>query len=252
MRIIISPAKKMKRDTDSLDYRGIPQFLEDARTLAAYFRGLCYEDAKAIWNCNEKIARLNYERFQTMTIDGDLSPAILTYDGIQYLYMSPAVLETEALAYLESHLRIVSGFYGLLRPFDGIVPYRLEMQARLGGKTLHSLYAFWNHRLADQLFSESDCIINLASKEYSRCFSDFLDEKIRFVTCVFGEVVDGKVVEKGSYLKMARGAMVRYLAENQIANPEEMKGFNRLKYAYSDKLSDENTYVFLKDTSNQQ
>ncbi len=246
MRIIISPAKKMKIDTDSLDYHQLPEFIKDTEILLEYLKGLSYEDVKSVWNCSDKIAVLNYERIQNMELYRNLTPAILAFEGIQYQYMAPVVFQTNEFAYLEKHLRILSGFYGMLSPFDGVAPYRLEMQAKLKGDKLNSLYEFWNSKLADKLFSESNCIVNLASKEYSKCISDYLNEKIRFVTCVFGETIGEKVIEKGTLVKMARGEMVRFMAENKIEDVEDIKSFNRLNYVFADHLSDKNTYVFLK------
>ncbi len=247
MRIIISPAKRMKTDTDTFDCYQPPQFIKETEILLAYLKELSYEEVKAIWKCNDKIAGLNYERLRRMDLCRNLTPAILSYEGIQYQYMAPGVFRTEEFTYLETHLRILSGFYGILRPFDGVVPYRLEMQAKLHGNNLNSLYAFWNGKLAKQLFSESQCIINLASKEYGQCISNYLDGNIRFITCVFGEMVGKKVVEKGTQVKMARGEMVRFMAEKQIKRIEEIKRFNRLNYIFADKLSNDNTYVFIKE-----
>lgn len=246
MRIIISPAKKMKIDTDSLEHYQLPEFIKNTEILLAYLKELSYEKLKSIWNCSDKIAALNYERIGKMDLYNSLTPAIFSFEGIQYQYMAPGVFEIKELEYLETHLRILSGFYGMLRPFDGVVPYRLEMQAKLRGEDLNSLYEFWNRKLADKLFSETNCIINLASKEYSKCISKYLSKKIRFITCVFGEMIGKKVVGKGTLVKMARGEMVRYMAEKRIEAVEDIKGFNRLDYNFANHLSDENTYVFLK------
>ncbi|SKC76869.1 peroxide stress protein YaaA [Maledivibacter halophilus] len=247
MRIIISPAKKMRIDTDSLDYNKLPRFIKDTETLLGYLKELSYEKLKSIWNCSDKIATLNYERIHRMGLYSNLTPAILSFEGIQYQYMAPGVFEVKELEYLETHLRILSGFYGMLRPFDGVVPYRLEMQAKLKGDVLNSLYEIWNRKLADELFSESHCIVNLASKEYSKCISKYLSKKIRFITCVFGEMIGKKIVEKGTLVKMARGEMVRFMAEKQIENVEDIKEFNRLNYSFAEELSDKNTYIFLKN-----
>ncbi|MBS4537378.1 peroxide stress protein YaaA [Clostridium sp. D2Q-11] len=247
MRIIISPAKKMKIDIDSLDYNQLPQFIDDTEVLLSYFKRLSYEKLKSIWKCSDKIATLNYERIHKMDLYSNLTPALLSFEGLQYKYMGPGVFTTKEFEYIEMHLRILSGFYGILRPFDGVVPYRLEMQAKLGDDDINSLYKFWNKKLADQLISESQCIINLASKEYSKCISKYVDKKIQFITCVFGELIGKKIVEKGTLAKMARGEMVRFMAEKQIENVEVIKSFNRLDYNFVEHLSDENTYIFLKN-----
>jgi len=247
MRIIISPAKKMKIDIDSLDYNQLPQFIKDTEILLSYLSTLSYEELKSIWKCSDKIATLNYDRIQSMDLYSNLTPAILSFEGLQYKHMGQNVFETKEFEYLEEHLRILSGFYGIIRPFDGVVPYRLEMKSKLGSEDINSLYEFWNEKLAKQLFSESKYIINLASKEYSKCISKYLDEELRFITCVFGEIIEEKIVEKGTLAKMARGEMVRFMAENQIEDVEGVKKFNRLDYTYSDDLSDESTYIFLKN-----
>ena len=131
MRIIISPAKKMVVDTDSFAVDGLPQFLERTERLKAVLQSMSPKDLQALWKCNDAIAKLNVERLEQMDLRCNLTPAILSYEGIQYRYMAPGVMETVHLEYLREHLRILSGFYGLLRPFDGVTPYRLEMQARL-------------------------------------------------------------------------------------------------------------------------
>lgn len=246
MRIIISPAKKMKTDMDFMDYRQVPQFISESEALLALLQKLSYEETKSLWKCNDAIATLNVERIQNMDVTRNLTPAIFSYEGLQYQYMAPGVFQTEELEYVQQHLRILSGFYGIVRPFDGVVPYRLEMQARLSGPGFESLYEFWNRKLADQLFSESDCILNLASKEYSKCIYPYIDGNVRMVSCVFGQEVGGKVVEKGTLVKMARGEMVRFMAERHINCVEDIKSFDGLNFSFVDELSDESSYVFIQ------
>lgn len=262
MRFIISPAKKMNETPDILDFQGYPEFVEDADILREYMAGLSYGEAKALWKCNDSIAELNFERFHQMDLRRGLTPAIMAYEGIQYQYMAPAVMDEASLSYLQEHLRILSGFYGILKPMDGVVPYRLEMQAKLKpelkvpctpenpadieAKGFKTLYQFWGRRLADALFRETDTIINLASKEYSKAVSSYLIPDIRFITCVFGEYKDGKIIEKGTFAKMARGEMVRFMAERRAESPEDMKKFDRLGYRFAPGESDEKTYVFVK------
>lgn len=237
----------MRIDTDTLEYEQLPTFMEEADRLLFHLRKLSYEEAKKLWNCNEKIAGCNYERLEKMDLSHNLTPAILSYDGIQYRYMAPGVFERKELAYMKEHLRILSGFYGYLNPFDGVVPYRLEMQAKLTGEGFRSLYEFWNKKPAEQLFSESGCIVNLASAEYSKCISSYLPRQAEYITCIFGEWIGGKVVEKGTLVKMARGEMVRFMAENQIEDVKGIKDFNRLHFTYSREFSDRTTYVFIRE-----
>lgn len=246
MRIIISPAKKMNVDTDSFPYRDLPEFLTNTEELCRKMQSMSYEELKKLWKCNDQIAQLNVRRLGNMDLRKGLTPAVLAYEGIQYQYMAPGVFTDGAYAYIQEHLRILSGFYGVLKPFDGVTPYRLEMQAKLNIGQYKDLYAYWRDRLARALFAETDCILNLASKEYSICISKYLPAPVRFITCVFGEEKNGKVIEKGTMCKMARGEMVRFMAQNQIQTPEQIRSFDRLNYRFDGVRSDESTYVFLR------
>lgn len=249
MRIIISPAKKMNVDDNALPIHGLPVFLEETNVLMEYMKSLSYDEAKKLWGCNEKLATQNYERFQNMDLKERLTPAILSYEGIQYQYMAPAVFEEEMLKYIQENLRILSGFYGVLKPMDGVTPYRLEMQAKANVGDFKGLYQFWGSRLYEEVMDDSHVIINLASKEYSKCIEAYLTPEDRYITCIFGEYADGKVVQKGTYAKMARGEMVRFMAENAINDPENIKNFQRLGYEYREELSGETEYIFVKKSA---
>ena len=247
MKIIISPAKKMNVDTDTFAPMGLPVFLSRTKELMYYMKGLSYEEAKMLWSCNDKIAAQNFERYAQMDLERGLTPAILSYEGIQYQYMSPMVFSETALDYVQKNLRILSGFYGIVKPFDGVTPYRLEMQAKASIGGFKDLYEYWGDSLYQELTSDGEhLILNLASKEYSKCIEKYLGENDLFVTCVFGEEIDGKVVQKGTLAKMARGEMVRFLAENEIDSLEGVKNFHGLGYEFSEELSGEKEYIFIK------
>lgn len=246
MRIIISPAKKMNMDTDSFACQGLPLLLSKTEQLCARLRAMTCQELKTLWKCNDQLAALNYERLRGMDLRRCLTPAVMAYEGIQYQYMAPGVFSQDELDYVGEHLRILSGFYGILRPFDGVTPYRLEMQAKLSACGAKDLYEFWGTSIAESLFSETDCVMNLASREYSACVSRYVPEGARFITCVFGELKADKIVEKGTQCKMARGEMVRYMAERQVKQPEELCTFNRLNYRFSPEKSSSSTYVFIR------
>ena len=249
MKIIISPAKKMNIDTDTFAPMGLPVFLSRTKELMDYMKGLSYEEAKMLWSCNDKIAAQNFERYAQMDLERGLTPAILSYEGIQYQYMSPMVFSETALDYVQKNLRILSGFYGIVKPFDGVTPYRLEMQAKASIGGFKDLYEYWGDSLYQELTSDGEhLILNLASKEYSKCIEKYLGENDLFVTCVFGEEIDGKVVQKGTLAKMARGEMVRFLAENEIDSLEGVKNFHGFGYEFSEELSGEKEYIFIKKT----
>ena len=248
MRIILSPAKKMKEDLDGPAPLGLPRYLERTQQLLAYLRGLDLPALRKLLACNEQLARLNYERFQHMDLRRGLTPALLAYEGIQYRYMAPAVFTSRELAYVQEHLFLLSGFYGILRPFDGVVPYRLEMQARLSVNGCPDLYAFWGDRLARALAGEAGLVVDLASQEYSRAVLPHLPPSVEVLTCTFGELrKDGRVVEKGTLCKMARGQMVRWMAERGVRRSEELKDFQDLGYRYDAAHSGHDHYVFLKE-----
>ena len=247
IRIIISPAKKMNQDTDSLAWTELPAFLEQTRQLLSVLRAMSYAELKTLWRCNDQIAALNFNRIQDMDLTFGLTPAILAYEGIQYQYMAPGVFTYDEFDYIQERLRILSGFYGLLRPFDGVRPYRLEMQAKLAVDVHKDLYSFWGSALAKALEQETDTIIDLASKEYSKSISAHLSRSTRLIGCVFAQQAGDKLVEKGTLCKMARGEMVRFLAERQADRPEDLKRFDRLGFRFSPEHSQENKYVFIKE-----
>ena len=236
----------MREDSDTFAAKQLPHFLAQAEELKEYIRSLNYEQCCALWQCNDAIAALNVERFERMDLQRAATPAVFAYDGIQYQYMAPNVFTDGELAYVEEHLRILSGFYGVLRPFDGVCPYRLEMQARMEGFRCATLYEYWGTLLADALAAEDGCILNLASKEYSRAVRPHLPEGGRWVDCVFAEDVKGKLREKATQAKMARGAMVRYLAETGGETPEDARGFARFGFVYSEEHSSQDKLVFVK------
>lgn len=247
MQIIISPAKKMQVDTDSFPVEGLPQLLPQTEILLERLRELSYEELKDLWKCSDALAKLNWERLQTMDLRRELTPALLAYEGIQYQYMAPNIFTEEALRHVRDHLRILSGFYGIVRPFDGVVPYRLEMQAKLRVKEAKDLYHFWGESLAETLLKESDCILDLASKEYSISISRHLPKTARLITCIFGERKNGKIVEKGTMCKMARGEMVRFLAHHQAQTAEDVQAFDGLGYRFSPRDSGYTKFVFIKE-----
>lgn len=247
MKIIISPAKKMKVNTDTLEVRALPVYLHEAEYLQKHLSERSYEELKSLWKCNDQIAQINYERLQKMNLRMKLTPALLSYEGIQYQYMAPAVLEDGQWGYVQEHVCILSGLYGVVRPLDGVTPYRLEMQTKVSLPNVKNLYEYWGDKIYREVSADAEVIVNLASKEYSKCIEKYLTPDINYITCVFGEYKGDKVIEKGTYAKMARGEMVRFLAEHKAEKPEEMKRFCRLGYRYSEKESTGDRYVFLKD-----
>ena len=158
--------------------------------------------------------------------------------------MAPAVFEIQQFEYLQDHLRILSAFYGIIKPLDGVTPYRLEMQAKAEIEETTNLYDYWGDRLYHSVIDDSRIIINLASKEYSKCIEKYLTPQDRYITIVFCELSGDKLVTKGTYAKMARGEMVRFMAENSIENLVEIQKFDRFGYSFRSDLSSDSEYVF--------
>lgn len=247
MKIILSPAKQMKVNTDFLSKTGEPVFLDDTKEILAWLKGKNREELKEIWKCNDKLTDENVRRIKDMDLYNGLTPALLSYEGIAYQYMAPAVFDNEQLKYIQEHLRILSAFYGVIKPMDGVTPYRLEMQAKMSIGSVKNLYEFWGNKLYKEVRDESRIIINLASKEYYKCIDRYLTKGDIFITCDFVEEANGKLVTKGTYAKMARGEMVRFMAEKNIKDPQDIKGFKRLGYVFKEKLSNDINFVFERE-----
>lgn len=247
MRILLSPAKKMKTDDCGPEPSGLPVFWQDARIIRDWLREKSFAELKKLWACNDRITQQNMDRLAVMNLRTNLTPAIMAYDGIAFQYMAPTVFETRMLTYVQEHLRILSGFYGVLKPMDGVTPYRLEMQAKAEIAGTKDLYEYWGDRLYGEVCDSSGIIINLASREYFRCIEKYLRPENTCITCTFAEEEKGRMVQKGVYCKMARGEMVRFMAEHGTEAPEEIREFDRLGYRYHGELSSETEYVFLRE-----
>ena len=244
MKIILSPTKKMITDTDSIAPVGLPELLDKTTEILSWLQGKSKEELKAIWKCNDKIAEQNFHRLEYMDIYHMLTPAVLSYEGIAFQYMAPSVFEGRQFEYIQDRLRILSAFYGVLKPMDGVTPYRLEMQAKIGIGDARNLYEYWGDILYASVIDNSRIIINLASKEYSKCIEKHLTSLDHYITITLCELSGDKLVAKGTYAKMARGEMVRYMAENNIEDPMDIQKFDRLGYSFRADLSSDNEYVF--------
>lgn len=259
MRFIISPAKKMVDASDSFAWQDLPAFLPRTKTLLDAMREMDRAQLQALWNCSDALADLNFVRVQAMDLEANLTPALFSYEGIQYQSMAPSVMEQSELDYLQRHLRILSGFYGMLRPFDGVTPYRLEMQAKLAAGGAQDLYSFWDESLFEALREDerseghADCtVVNLASVEYAKAVEPYAraaaksDDPVRFVTCLFGTATDGKLKQRATEAKAARGSFVRWCAENAVEDVDSFRKFDIAGYRFDDGLSSPNRLVFVR------
>lgn len=245
MKIILSPAKKMVFDVDGIDVLGLPYFIDEAKELREYLKSLSYDELKELWKCNDKITLENVLRLEKLKIEGVLTPAVLAYDGIAYKNMAPSVFTYDEWDYLDKHLYILSGLYGALRSRDGVIPYRLEMEARIDFNGYKSLYDYWSDKIYNYI--KDDIIINLASKEYSDAVRPYLNKDVKMINIVFLCEHNKKLVTKPTEAKANRGAMVRFMAENKIEDINDIKLYNRNGYKYNDDLSDDLNIVFVKE-----
>lgn len=248
MILLFSPAKKMKEDNADFMPESLPVSLAKSQKILAYLQAKSESELQKIWGCSNKLVQENSLRLRKMDLQSSLSPALFAYEGIAFQYLAPDVLTEEALDYVRHHLRILSAFYGVLKPFDGVRAYRLELNNPCAIPPFKNLYEYWGSEIYEQLKKEKDPIwINLASLEYSRAVEKYLQNE-QFIHCYFYDEINGKYVQKGVYAKMARGSMVRFLASQQAENPEIMKEFCEFGFHYCAKLSDTKNYIFVRQT----
>lgn len=244
MKIIIAPAKIMKIDRDSFPIQSKPQFLDKTRILERFLKSRSNEQLKDLWHASENVTKQSILQLENMNLDERLTPAILAFSGIQYQYMAPDLFTQPALDYIQKNLRILSGFYGMLRPFDGVCPYRLELNTKMVGFRDYSLYHFWGSNIAENLFQEDNIVIDLASKQYTRLVKPYLSQGRQLITVDFQELKNDKWKTVGVHAKMARGEMVRYIAEKQIKNPTDLQDFNDFEFQFEPDVSTKDHYVF--------
>ena len=246
MQIIISPAKKINDKNDFIvnDLQQ-PKFFKEALKLYTYLQSLDKTKLKHLYKASDKLVDEAYANLHHYDINHGFLTAINAYDGIQYQYMHASLFNNQEIEFLNHHLYIISGLYGLLRPLDKIIPYRLEMQSRINCQGYHNLYDYWNCQLADVLNANNEIVLNLASVEYSKAIKKYIPGN-QWIDVFFYEVTPDGLKEKGVYAKMARGTMIRYIAENKINCPSDLIAFSDLNYQFNQELSNDYTYVFVR------
>ncbi|MCV2881748.1 peroxide stress protein YaaA [Actibacterium sp. XHP0104] len=253
MLVVISPAKRLDLSQQGGDLT-TPEFAADAVALAAVANDLGAPALKTLMAISDNLARLNADRFaafQAAPAPADLHPAIRIFAGDTYAGLEAATLDDDALRWAQGHLRILSGLYGLLRPMDGIQPYRLEMGSRLKTARGANLYDYWGDRLARALndtatAAETDVLVNCASVEYFGAV-DPAALRPRVITPVFMEERAGKAKIVSFFAKKARGAMARFICENRLTDARALREFDSGGYRYRADMSDGDRWVFLRD-----
>ena len=244
MYILISPAKTMKEERRHTP-QGLPILLEKSKLLHKRLVQMDASQMKSLMKINDKLAIQNVERFADMRFDKEGICALDAYDGIQFKAMHLEQLGEEEWQYLDRHLRILSGFYGIVRPSDSIYPYRLEMQCRLVTEDSKNLYSFWKDMIAKEL-SQEEFIINLASKEYDKSVRSYIPKE-RLIDIVFYIKENDKLITRSTQVKQARGRMVNFMANRKVESLEELTQFTCDGYQYHAGLSSDTTFVFVKE-----
>jgi len=256
MLAIVSPAKKLNFGSLAKSPEpSIPIFQDEANALARIAKTLTRSDLRQMMKLSDKLADLNYERFQRFSpVPGadEVRPAAFAFAGDTYTGLDAASLSDEDLDFAQDNFRILSGLYGLLRPLDAIQPYRLEMGRKLANPEGEDLYDFWSHRITRELDGQlaghkSQTIVKLASNEYFKVI-DRKMVKAQVLDVDFKEERGGMLRIIGIFAKRARGAMARYIIQNRIESPKELKEFAGGGYRFAPRLSSELHYVFTRRT----
>lgn len=255
MLALISPAKTLDYQTAlPTDQFTLPRLLPQSEQLIADCRKLSSSDIANLMKVSEKIAQLNRERFHDWQADfsfANARQAIFAFKGDVYTGLDAYDLEQPALEFAQQHLRMLSGLYGLLRPLDLMMPYRLEMGTKLANIAGHNLYEFWGDQItdlinADLAQAQSEILVNIASDEYYKAVQA---KRIRaeIVKPVFLDQKHGQYKVISFYAKKARGLMARYMIENQLSRIDELKAFNLDGYYFDALSSSSGELVFKRD-----
>ena len=250
MLVVISPAKKLNMSPANDVVATRPAFLDNAMELARVARGLSHDDIRSLMGLSDSLAQLNTERFASFGTQVR-KPAALSFAGDTYQGLEAQSLDADDMAWAQTHLRILSGLYGVLRPLDEIEPYRLEMGSRLKTDRGTSLYEYWGSDIANALGEQAQAtgataLVNCASQEYFGAV-DQAALSLPVITPVFKELKDGRARIVSFFAKKARGAMARYIVQTRAQDPDAIQDFTAGGYRYQPDQSTPEAPVFLRD-----
>jgi len=254
MIIVISPAKSLyEKAPIQLENYTSADFLPEAEKIVSAMKKKKPAQLAKLMDISPKLADLNYHRFQEWTLP--FTPenswqAVMMFNGDVYQGMKAETFSPSEFETAQQHLRILSGVYGLLKPLDLIQPYRLEMGTNIGIARKKNLYEFWKTKITAKLNQElaesgQKELINLASNEYFSAI-DTKKLKARIITPAFKEHKNGQYQMISFFAKRARGLMSRFIIQNQITDPEEIKAFDMEGYYYNNQLSKGDHWVFTR------
>ncbi|MHA3891539.1 peroxide stress protein YaaA [Acinetobacter sp. GXMZU3951] len=255
MLALISPAKTLDYESAlPTDQHTLPRLLEHSQQLIDVSRKLSASEIASLMSVSEKIAQLNVARFRDWQPEFNFSnarQAIFAFKGDVYTGLDAYALSEQDIEFSQNHLRMLSGLYGLLRPLDLMMPYRLEMGTKLANARGHNLYEFWGDQITqlvnqDLAQANSELLVNLASDEYYKAVKE---SKIQaeIIKPVFLDQKNGKYKVISFYAKKARGLMARYMIQNQLQHAEDLKSFNTDGYYFDAASSSKAELVFKRD-----
>jgi len=254
MLVILSPSKTLDYNSAwNLKNYTIPTFLKESLELNDILKQLNVEDLMKLMKISNSIAQLNFHRINDWRIpfsEEKAKPAILAFKGDVYEGLKADNFTLSDFEFSMKKLRILSGLYGILRPLDLIMPYRLEMGITLKNSKGKNLYKFWSDLITAELNkimknNSQELLVNLASAEYFKVINTKNIEK-QIITPVFKELVDGKYVVIGIKAKKARGLMANYIIRNRISDIEKLKEFSKSGYYFNPDFSNNSELVFIK------
>ena len=266
MYFLLSPAKSLN-EKDAVpvnlgNYQSQPELIEHSQVLMKNLKAKEPIDLQELMSISDDLAQLNAKRNQDWAwsenepfTDNNAKPAGYLFDGDVYSGLDMYQMDKETAIYVNEHLGILSGLYGVLKPLDLIQPYRLEMGTKLKNERGDNLYEFWGEAVTDAINarmpdSDDKVLVNLASNEYFKVIKKkALNAEV--ITPRFEDEKNGQYKVISFYAKKARGLMVKYAADNQLTNAEQLKQFDLAGYYYVDELSDVKTWTFRRDAVNQ-
>jgi len=255
MLVLISPAKIQNFKPQSVtEQYTLPEFLKQSEQLIQLIKELSTSELAKLLDINSSLTQLNIDRYFNWHLPfspQNAKQAVLTFDGEAFRGLNAKTFSSDDFDYAQSHLRILSGLYGVLRPLDLIQPYRIDVSSKLRNPKGPDLYAFWKEKVSASVFKamkngdKQEFILNLMSKEYLKTL-DLKHKKVKVIDVEFYEMKDDQYKQIVIYTKKARGLMAQYVIKNRIEDIEDLKGFSAENYWFSPQLSTDSKLVFTR------
>jgi hypothetical protein len=251
MKIILSPTKTMSNSNSKVDntLSSNPVFLKEAIKINSLLKSFSKLEIQKIMKLSKNLSNQTYEDIHLWNLhDSIKSHSVHTYQGTAFKSLSPGEWNSDSISFAQENLLILSGLYGVLKPYDVIDKYRLEMGLKFQIGSATSLTNFWKDKIINYFnqFNENETIINLASKEYFDVIN-ISEIRSQIINCTFYERSNDTLKIIGNYAKSARGKMAKFIIENQLDNIEDLKNFNEMNYKFSNDISNQTNFVFINN-----